>query len=241
MPRTLNFLANELDEGVGFFTVTQLMMAWTAHREGHITLRDLRVYFALAETLAKSRCFVGARGEAAPKFSTRELHQLIGGGVRNGVKRLLAVGLIRDFSKSTIEFATDPSELRFMPATLDAALARISNHHRLVPVPRPILRLIASGARRTLIATILGHLIRCLRRGVSQPKGCVKASWIANVFGISARCAKLHRKHLVALGWLIPQGTCQQILNLHGLSTAINLAWPGPTTAKETFDQPTVP
>src|SRR5512135_1374942 len=155
MPRTPNFLANELDEGLGFFTVTQLMMVWTAHREGHITLRDLRVYFALAETLAKSRCFVGARGEAAPKFSTQDLRQLLGGGggVRNGVKKLLAVGLLRDFSKSTIEFATDPSELRFMPATLDAALARTSNNQRLVPVPRPILRLIASGARRTLIVS----------------------------------------------------------------------------------------
>jgi hypothetical protein len=147
------------------------------------------------------------------------------------------VGLIRDFSKSTIEFATDPSELRFMPATLDAALARISNNQRLVPVPRPILRLIASGARRTLIATILGHLIRCLRRGVSQPKGCVKASWIAKVFGISAGAVKRQRKHLVELGWLIPQGTSQQILNLHGLSMAVNLAWDGPTVDQGALGQ----
>lgn len=229
MPRISNFLANDRNEGLGFFTVMQLMMVWTALREGQITLKDLRVYFALGETLANSRRVVG-RGEAAPYFSTQELRALIGGGggARNGVKKLLAIGLIRSFSKSTIEFATDPSELRFTPETLDAALARISNNQRLVPVPRPILRLIASGARRTLIATILGHLIRCLRRGASHPKGCVKVSWIANVFGVCTRCVKMHRKRLVAQGWLIPQETSQKTLNLHGGFLAVNLAWHGP-------------
>ena len=38
----------------------------------------------------------------------------------------------------------------------------IPNHRRLVPVPRRILRLLAGGCRPALIATILGHLIRCL-------------------------------------------------------------------------------
>ena len=65
------------------------------HHEGHISLKELRVYFALAETIAKSRPQGGAGGEAAPKFSARELRQLVGGewGKRNAVKKLLAVGL----------------------------------------------------------------------------------------------------------------------------------------------------
>ena len=102
----------------------------------------------------------------------------------------MAVGLLREVSKTSIEFATEPSELRFLPETLDATLDLISHPDRRVPVPRRIIRLIASGARRTLIATILGHLIRCLfyKHGECHPKGCCKASWIAEVFGVSERC-----------------------------------------------------
>jgi hypothetical protein len=40
MPRRPGFLANEADVCLRFFTVTQLIMAWTALREGHISLKD---------------------------------------------------------------------------------------------------------------------------------------------------------------------------------------------------------
>ena len=153
------------------------------------------------------------------------------------MRKLVAVGLLREVSTTSIEFATEPGELRFLPETLDATLDLISHPDRRVPVPRRIIRLIASGARRTLIATILGHLIRCLfyKRGECHPKGCCKASWIALVFGVSESCVKKQRHHLVVeLGWLLPQQTAQRTLNTHGLWIAINLAWDGPTTAKET-------
>src|SRR5512135_3222575 len=180
------------DGGFSFFTVTQLVMAWTALREAQIGLKELRVYFALAEMQSR-RC--GCQdGDPPPEFTPLELRKLVGGagGERDAVHKLVAVGLLREVTKSTIEFATDPSELRFEPTTLEATLARIPNNDRRVPVPRRIVRLIAGGARRTLIATILGHLIRCLfyKRGLCLPKGCVKASWIAEVFGVSERGVK---------------------------------------------------
>ena len=108
------------------------------------------------------RC--GARDDVAPEFAPLELRFLVGGegGEREAVRKLVAVGLLREVSKTSIEFATEPGELRFLPETLDATLDLISHPDRRVPVPRRIIRLIASGARRTLIATILGHLIRCL-------------------------------------------------------------------------------
>ena len=226
--------------GFAFFSVMQLVMAWTALREGKISLKELRIYFALAEMKSR-RC--GARDDVAPEFAPLELRFLVGGvgGEREAVSKLIAVGLLREVSKTNIEFATDPSELRFLPETLDATLDLISHPDRRVPVPRRIIRLIASGARRTLIATILGHLIRCLfyKRGECHPKGCCKASWIAEVFGVCERTVKRQRKHLVELGWLLPQKTCQRTLNTHGVWLAINLAWNGPTTAKETeHEQP---
>src|SRR5512135_974523 len=226
--------------GFAFFSVIQLVMAWTAFREARINLRELRVYFALAEM--KSRRCGCQDDQRPPEFTPREIRKLVGGagGEREAVHKLLSVGLLRQVTKTNIEFATGPEELRFEPETLDETLASIPNHDRRVPVPRRIVRLIAGGARRTLIATILGHLIRCLfyKHGLCQPKGCVKASWIADVFGISERAVKEQRQHLVALGWLLPQKTPQPTLNVHGLWLAINLAWDGLSDAKETLCEP---
>src|SRR5512135_2459114 len=228
--------------GFAFFSVMQLVMAWTAFREGQIGLKELRVYFALAEMRSR-RC--GCQdGDPPPEFTPLEVRKLVGGagGEREAVNKLLAVGLLREVSKSTIEFATDPGELRFVPETLDATLDLIRNNQRRVPVPRRIIRLIAGGARRTLIATILGHLIRCLyyKRGACHPKGCCKASWIAKVFGVCERGVKGQRRHLVDLGWLIPQETAQHTLNMHGLWLAINLAWDAVAEAKAKLYEPVV-
>src|SRR5512135_444321 len=226
--------------GFCFFTITQLVMAWTALREGKINLRELRIYFALAEM--KNRRCGGQDDQRPPEFTPREIRNLVGGvrGEREAVHKLLSVGLLRQVTKTNIEFATDPAELRFEPKTLDDTLAKIPNRDRRVPVPRRIVRLIAGGARRTLIATILGHLIRCLfyKHGLCQPKGCVKASWIADVFGISERAVKEQRQHLIALGWLLPQKTPQRTLNSHGLWLTINLAWDGLSEAKKTLCEP---
>src|SRR5512135_1589820 len=228
------------DGGFCFFTVTQLVMAWTALREAQIGLKELRVYFALAEMRSR-RC--GCQdGDPPPEFTPLEIRKLVGGagGEREAVHKLVAIGLLREVTKTNIEFATDPSELRFEPETLEATLDGIKNHDRRVPVPRRIVRLIAGGARRTLIATILGHLIRCMfyKRGLCHPKGCVKASWIADVFGISERAVKAQRQHLVALGWLVPQETSQRTLNGHGLWVTINLAWDALSEAKERLYEP---
>ncbi|MBV8382169.1 MAG: hypothetical protein JOZ63_06165, partial [Planctomycetaceae bacterium] len=131
-------------------------MAWTALREAQIGLKELRIYFALAEM--KSRRCGCKRDDPPPEFTPLELRRLVGGagGERQAVRKLLAVGLLREVSKTHIEFATDPGELRFEPKTLDATLAYIPHNERRVPVPRRIIRLLAGGARRTLIATILG-------------------------------------------------------------------------------------
>src|SRR5512135_1745752 len=221
--------------GFAFFTVMQLVMAWTAFRERHIGLKELRAYFALAEM--KSRRCCPKDGGPDPKFTPLELGILIGGAgeERANVQKLLAVWLLRSVSKTSIEFATDPSELHFVPMTLDDTLALLGNPDRRIPVPRRIIRLIAAGARRTLIATILGHLIRCMfyRKGLCHPCGCVKASWIAKVFGVSTCGVKAQRQHLIKEGWLIPLKTSQWTLNQHGLRTAINLAWNSPNSIKD--------
>ena len=96
-----------------------------------------------------------------------------------------------------------------------------------MPVPRRILRLLAGGARPALIATILGHLLRCLylKSGKCSARGRVKASWIAETFGVGLRRVKEARQELIAMGWLIPLEAGQWELNRWGAHVRINLDW----------------
>jgi hypothetical protein len=89
---------------------------------------------------------------------------------------------------------------------------------------------LAGGARPALIATILGHLLRCLyyRDGRCQGRGRCKASWIAATFGVAPRRVKQARGELIALGWLIPLDADQWALNRWGAHLRINLAWEWP-------------
>jgi hypothetical protein len=214
--------------GFNLISITQLMMAWCAFREGHIGLKELRVYFALVEMKAR-RCIL-AEGQT-PEFAIEELRKLVGGAggevLRESLRRLSRVGLVLNLSKETIELATDLDELTFDTTPVREALDKIPHHDRLVPVPRRVIRLIAGGARRTLIATLLGHMIRCLfyRGGKVHPSGVVKAPWVADVFGVSERQVHLQRQHLVELGLLVRLDTPQRVLNRHGQWFAFDLDW----------------
>ena len=68
--------------GFAFFSVMQLVMAWTALREGKISLKELRIYFALAEMKSR-RC--GARDDAprsSPPWNCGSWSAGKGGSVR---------------------------------------------------------------------------------------------------------------------------------------------------------------
>src|SRR5512144_1216407 len=82
--------------GFAFFTVTQLLMAWAALREGQIGLKELRVYFALAEM--KSRRCGCHDDDPPPEFTPLEIRRLVGGagGEREAVHKLVAVGLLAE-------------------------------------------------------------------------------------------------------------------------------------------------
>jgi hypothetical protein len=214
--------------GFALVSVTQMMMAWCAFREGHIGLKELRVYFALVEMNAR-RCRLD--DGQTPEFTIEELRKLVGGEggetLRESLRRLKRVGLVRTLTKEFIELATELDELTFDTTPVQDALDKVPHHYRLVPVPRRIIRLIAGGARRTLIATLLGHMVRCLfyRAGKVHPSGVVKASWVADVFGVSERQVHLQRQHLIELGLLVRLETPQRVLNRHGQWFAFNLDW----------------
>src|SRR5713101_7273246 len=214
--------------GFVLISVVQLCMAWWAYRAGRIRLIDLRVWFATHELVAR-RCLL--RPGQQPRYTCEELHQLVGGGggIPASLQRLTAAGLIC-WAATTISFPAEPAPEQEC-SRLSAMLAQIRNHHRLVPVPRRLLRFVAGGCRRSLIATMLGHLFRCLyySQGQCQPHGLCKASWIAEVFGVSVRCVKTARHELETLTLLQRIDVPQWVLNRYGPKMAINLQWESPT------------
>jgi len=210
--------------GFCFIRGTAILSAWAAYRGGEIELIDLRVWFACWEALSR-RCGLG-KGRA-PKYRIDEIRTLVHGtdrGVHESLETLSRLGLL-SWSESSIEFA-EASEFSIGNGFLEV-FDLVPNHGRLVPVPRRMLRLIARGARKVVIATILGHLLRGLyyKKGLCLPEGTCKSSWIAEVFGVDVRNVKAARKELVALRWLMPIATKQVHLNRYGSRFRINLEW----------------
>jgi len=215
--------------GFIFLTVQQLCLLWWAYRTRLIQLRDFRIWFA-AQEMAARRCQMAA-GQV-PAYTPAELHGLVGGvggqHLRASLRRLDALGLLR-WTPTTLTFATTPTDLlQSLDLTgLHAMLQTISYPQRRVPVPRPTIRLIAGGCRATVIATMLGHLIRCLyyREHRCISGGWCKASWIAEVFRVDLRNIKAARTHLVTLGWLQRRPIPQALCNRWGSYMLINLFW----------------
>ena len=215
--------------GFVFLTVQQLCLLWWAYRTRLIQLMDFRVWCAAQEMVAR-RCQLAP--DQVPDYTPRELHGLVGGVggeyLRASLHRLQTLGLLT-WSSTRLTFATAPTDLRGVEDLSDFFTMHqaIVNNHRRVPVPRHTVRLIAGGLKATVIATILGHLLRCLyyREQRCCSGGWCKASWIAEVFGINLRSVKAARKHLVEIGWLRAFHTSQRLGNRWGTYTLINLSW----------------
>ncbi|RUL84591.1 hypothetical protein [Tautonia sociabilis] len=214
--------------GFALIPVIRIAMAWWAYARKLIRLADLRAYFACYELIARRCTLPPGR---VPNFAPGELCALTGlpeKRVRDSLRRLERAGLLR-FASSDIQFTASPDALPVEDLSgLWALLEAIPNRKRLVPIPRRILRLIAGGASRALIATILGHCLRCLyswpNEGINASGTC-KSSWIAATFGISLRAAKAARQQLIELGWLCPVDVPQWAMNRYGQRFEINLDW----------------
>jgi hypothetical protein len=217
--------ARKPEGGFQFISVGQLCAVWCAYQVACIRLVDVRVWFAAQELVAR-RCQL--LPERQPTYTQEEFTKLVGGagGVSASFYRLRTCGLLT-WEPHAITFNYSISEQ--LSSALETMLAQITNHQRRVPVPRRLLRFLAQGCTRVLLATVLGHLFRCLyyRDGQCQPEGLCKASWIAEVFGVSERAIKTARRRLEAIGFLQRTETAQWLLNRYGQKMTINLHWAG--------------
>ena len=223
--------------GYKLIPVRELAAVWYLQDTGQLRIADVRAYMACHEANAR-RCMVGLGTPA--KFTLAEILRLTGGTERHlkaSIARLEAGGVLT-FTESAITFARELPASSLPPEKFAAYLGCFPNNKRLVPVPRRILRLMAGGARRSLIATIVGHLLWGLYRsapgrsgagkagqGGFDPTGRVKCSWISETFGVDLRRVKAARRELIEMGWLVSQEATQWEHNRWGAKFRINLAW----------------
>jgi hypothetical protein len=213
--------------GFLFVRVRQLAMLWWAYRAKLIELKDVRFWFAAQELIAR-RCELEEGSK--PHFTLEEIGRLISarGGERACLKRLEEVGFLK-WSSSMIHFASSPEDLRVSDlSSLHAMLACIANNQRNIPLPRRVVRFLAQPCRRSVVAVILAHVMRCLyyRAGECVSGGFCKASWISEVFSVDLRNVKLARKFLEReLSLLESHPIPQSLLNRYGQKVTINLAW----------------
>ncbi len=213
-----------------------LLAAWWAYRAKILTLLDLRVWLACLELISR-RCEL--HSGRAPRFRIVEIRSLVAChndvSIRRATRRLVRVGLLTSSgpnlsiprSTANLSFLADPS----ITSRMDAA----PSIRRIVPVPRRLLRYLASEGRASVIATAFGHLLRCLfyRNGKCESGGRCKSSWIADVFAVDLRTVKSARRDLIDRGWLLVRSATQCELNRWGLPVVINLEWSPGAVAPE--------
>lgn len=219
--------------GFVFVSVTGLLACWWAYKEALLEFRDVRVWLACHELCARRACMEKGR---VPRFTVDEVSRLVGGvggeHVRASLRRLEKAALLR-WSEASIRFV---STLDSLPAEALPFVESVRNHCRKIPFPRRLLRFLAKSRKPVLVATALGHVLRCLyyRGGRCSPSGLCKASWIATVFGVDERNVKAARHELEALGVLIREPSTQLRMNRYGLTVRLNLAWSLPSAFRET-------
>lgn len=211
--------------GYRLIPISDLCAAWVAYFERRVPLAALNTWFACQE-LRKRREFIEAG--RTPKYRIGELVRLTGGTearARKSLRDLKRAGLITS-SSTELEFHT-PAELHNEVGEM-LELLELGRRGRLVPFPREVLKLLAGGATKARTATILGHALRVLHGGGRRQVRCtglVKASAIAEAFGVSLRAVKADRRALVDLGLLKSVETPQWMLNRYGLRLTWDLSW----------------
>jgi hypothetical protein len=224
------------DGGFVFVSATGLLAAWWAYKRQLIQFRDFRVWLASHELVAQ-RCDL--EEGRVPRFQVEELGALVGGvggeHFRASVRRLSSLGLLR-WSEHRIEWASALTSVQTSETEdLQGFVEAVTNHRRKVPVPRRLLRLLASSSRPVLVATALGHLLRCMyyRNRTCSPSGLCKASWIATVLEVDERNVKSARQELEVLGVLVREPASQYRLNRWGVPMRFNLEWLAPSAKRQ--------
>lgn len=156
---------------------------------------------------------------------------------RAAFKRLHRLGLLT-CSRSSVRLIESPDELRCENLCGYFDLVKLvglaGKRAQPVPVPRTAVRLLAGGVSKAVSLTMLGVMLRSLRRRklngswMCVSGGLVSTAWISEAFDLGRATVKHAVAHLVSIGWLSRQETPQWVQQRHGARTLINLEWKRP-------------
>lgn len=218
-------------------TARTLLLAWWCHSAGHISRRQLRIWFSAQEMAERRRYAKGGKNTPRPMFTIDEIKSLVGGrGSQTADAELLAdirelnrLGLV-SIADHSIEFAASADDLTIERIEdFQQVQDQLPHPQRTVPVPRRMLRALAAGLTRGMTAVVLATLIRSLfwsrAEGAFRVDGRTKREWISEVFGVAPRTVTDARTRLIELGWLVPIEAPQLMLNRYGAHDAINTSW----------------
>ncbi len=206
-------------------------------KSGEVTWLAARTWFAGLEMVAireaAARCQRlqrGARRKSNPvRFSRVELAGLTGltpRAIAYALGQLRGCG-VAEFATASIVIGSNP-----LPKAQEfiQELSGGRSVNRPVPVPRPVLRFLASQPAAALGKVMLGYICRGLSiarsGGTISSSGSVKATWLVEMLGLSERSVRYAQLELRSLGWIGKDtGSKQWKLNRDGAWFCINLEW----------------
>ncbi len=208
----------------------QICLVWAAYQARVISWLAVKVYFSLW-IIKSTRCKPQKEGQPV-RFQTSEIQKFLKGvtqkAIDTALQELEAVNLIK-FSEAEIWFAEHFEDLSNDQVKTCAhemfEQLHPSTRIKRMSFPRRILKLIIrSGQKVVRVATLLGLLLRTmLTKLYDVYKGCVKASWIADLFGVSRHRVRIERSKLIEEEIFTRISTPQQVKNRYGEWIALNL------------------
>jgi hypothetical protein len=212
-------------------------------KTGGITAVDARIYLAGLELVERRRVanrLKALRGEKSEQRACFRVQELLAVTRETGVtklkralRKLERLGLLA-FDASCIE-ATRSS--LFPDDPLCRELKKRGALSRLVPIPRRLLAELCRETKKSVLLAKLAYIMRGLtldrQSGELRSRGCIKASWIAQYFGLSMRSVRLARSWLIRSGFIAKDcSSFQRKLNRDGSYFEINLGRYSRTTTE---------
>src|ERR671914_813121 len=223
----------------------QVCILWAARQEKVITPLAFQVYFA-AHEVKYWRCKTqpGETYHYEPyAFEPADVSRLLPGvpvvKIARAFGELEAIHIL-NISDTGIGFAQSLDDVTIHERVKQRARAMFDHLHpdtrdKLVKIPRRLLRIIVQCGRRIVrAATLIGTMLTTRKDRYGGYKGCCKAQWIANVFGVDASRVKSERTKLIEEGSFTREPTTPRARKKFGEWVRLNLMPPEPTASPET-------
>jgi hypothetical protein len=229
----------------GYQPVTSVQVGNLLHAylAGTISWQAVRIWFgclemqAIREAASRSRPKWRRRKVRFSRFEKEELVKLTGLD-----RRAVGRGMGQLERATLLEFESGSLRLDF-PAKPEASeliheLSGRRSVRRLIPIPRTAVRFLASSTSSATGRVMIAYWVRGLslyrQTREVRGRGTVKATWIANVFGLSLRAVRYAQNRLRGLNWITKDtGSKQWKLNRDGAYFQINLEWKPPLVNRD--------